>query len=56
MEEYRRRLERTQINFCVLLLVLLFGGVPILPRIGQAIWIAIIATEDLKEHLHIECS
>ena len=56
MEEYWRRLERTQLKICVLLLVVLFGGVLILPRIGQAIWIAIIAAEDLKEHLHIEYS
>ena len=39
MEEYWRRLERTQIKICVLFLALLFGGVLILPRIGQAIWI-----------------
>jgi hypothetical protein len=42
MEHYRRRLERTQIKICVLLLVLLFGGLLILPPIGQVIWIAII--------------
>ncbi len=42
MEEYRRRLERTQIKICVLLLVLLFGGLLLLPRIGQIIWIAAI--------------
>ena len=42
MEEYRRRLERTQIKFCVLLLVLLFGGLLVLPRVGQIIWITVI--------------
>ena len=43
MDEYRRRLDRTQIKLCVLLTALLFIGLLILPRIGQAIWIAIIA-------------
>jgi hypothetical protein len=43
MNEYRRRLERTQIRFCVLLILLLFIGLLILPRIGQIVWIAIIA-------------
>jgi hypothetical protein len=43
MEEYRRRLERIQINICVVLTLALFGGLLILPRIGQIIWIAIIA-------------
>jgi hypothetical protein len=43
MNEYRRRLERTQIKFCVLLILLLFTGLLILPRIGQFVWIAIIA-------------
>jgi hypothetical protein len=43
MNEYRRRLERTQIKFCVLLILLLFTGLLILPRIGQVVWIAIIA-------------
>jgi hypothetical protein len=42
MNEYRRRLERTQIKFCVLLILLLFTGLLILPRIGQVVWIAII--------------
>jgi hypothetical protein len=42
MEQYRRRLERTQIKICILLLVLLFGGLLTLPWIGQVIWIAII--------------
>jgi hypothetical protein len=42
MNEYRRRLERTQIKFCVLLILLLFAGLLILPRIGQVVWIAII--------------
>ena len=32
MNEYRRRLERTQIKFCVLLILLLFIGLLILPR------------------------
>ena len=36
-------LERTQIKFCVLLILLLFTGLLILPRIGQVAWIAIIA-------------
>jgi hypothetical protein len=43
MNEYRRRLERTQIKFCVLLILLPFTGLLILPRIGQVVWIAIIA-------------
>jgi hypothetical protein len=43
MEEYRRRLERIQVNICVVLTLALFGGLLILPRIGQIIWIAIIA-------------
>ncbi len=43
MDEYRRQLERTEIKICVILLVLLFGGVSILPWIGQVIWIAVIA-------------
>jgi hypothetical protein len=42
MEEYRRRLERTQIEICLLLLVLLFGGLLVLPRVGQFIWVAVI--------------
>jgi hypothetical protein len=41
MEEYRRRLERTQIKICLLLLVLLFGGLLVLPRVGQIIWVAV---------------
>jgi hypothetical protein len=43
MNEYRRRLERTQIKFCFLLILLLFIGLLILPHIGQIVWIAIIA-------------
>jgi hypothetical protein len=42
MNEYRRRLERTQIKFCVLLILLLFTGLLILPRIGQVVWIALL--------------
>jgi hypothetical protein len=42
MEKYRRRLEHTQIKICVLLLLLLFGGLLILPWIGQVVWIAVI--------------
>jgi hypothetical protein len=42
MEEYRRRLERTQLKIYAALLVLLFGGLLVLPRIGQVIWIAFI--------------
>jgi hypothetical protein len=42
MEEYRRRLERTQLKIYAALLVLLFGGLLILPWIGQVIWIAFI--------------
>ena len=67
MEEYRRRLERTQIKICVLQLVLLFGGLLLLPRIGQIIWIAAIMAiyirvthviarrEELIEALHPTC-
>jgi hypothetical protein len=42
MEQYRRQLERVQIRICIFLLVLLFGGLLVLPWIGQCIWIAII--------------
>jgi hypothetical protein len=42
MEEYRRRLERMQIKICLLLVVLLFGGLLVPPRVGQIIWIAVI--------------
>jgi hypothetical protein len=42
MEEYRRRLEHTQLKIYAALLVLLFGGLLILPWIGQVIWIAFI--------------
>jgi hypothetical protein len=42
MEEYKRRLERTQLKIYTALLVLLFGGLLILPWIGQVIWIAFI--------------
>jgi Putative HNHc nuclease len=42
MEEYRRRLERTQLKIYAALLVLLFGGLLMLPRIGQLIWIVVI--------------
>jgi hypothetical protein len=64
MEQYRRRLERTQIKICVILLVLLFGGLLTLPRIGQLIWIAVVMAiyirltlviarkEELLEELH----
>lgn len=67
MDEYRRRLERTQNKICVLLLVLLFGGIAILPWIGQVIWLVVIAavyirttlviarTEELLEKLNPTC-
>jgi predicted lysophospholipase L1 biosynthesis ABC-type transport system permease subunit len=42
MEEHRRRLERTQLKIYAALLVLLFGGLLILPWISQVIWIAFI--------------
>jgi hypothetical protein len=42
MEEHRRRLERTQLKIYAALLVLLFGGLLILPWIGQVIWIVFI--------------
>jgi hypothetical protein len=42
MEEYRCRLERTQIEIRLLLLVLLFGGLLVLPPVGQIIWVAAI--------------
>jgi hypothetical protein len=42
MEEYRRRLERTQLKIYAALLVLLFGRLLTLPWIGQVIWIAFI--------------
>ena len=42
MNEYRRRLERTQITLCVLLILLLFFGLLILPRIGQVVWICLV--------------
>jgi hypothetical protein len=37
MEEYRRQLERIQIKICIFLLALLFGGLLVLPWIGQSI-------------------
>jgi hypothetical protein len=43
VEEYGRRLERIQINICVALILLLFSGLLILPRIGLLIWVAIVA-------------
>jgi hypothetical protein len=64
MEENRRRLERTQLKIYAALLVLLFGGLLILPWIGQVIWIAFIMAiyirlivvitrkEELLEKLH----
>jgi hypothetical protein len=64
MEEYRRRLEHTQLKIYAALLVLLFGGLLILPWIGQVIWIAFIMAiyirlthvitrkEELLEELH----
>jgi hypothetical protein len=42
MEQYWRRLERTEIKICILLSVLLFGGLLTLPWIGQVIWIVVI--------------
>jgi hypothetical protein len=53
MDEYRRRLDRTQIKLCALLTALLFIGLLILPRIGQAIWIAIIAAVYIRVTLVI---
>jgi hypothetical protein len=42
MEEYRHRLERIQLKIYAAVLVLLFGGLLILPWISQVIWIAFI--------------
>jgi hypothetical protein len=42
MDQYQRQLDRIQISICAILFVLLFGGILVLPRIGQYIWIAII--------------
>ena len=53
MEDYRRRLERTQTKVCVLLLVLLFSGMPILPWIGQVIWLVVIAAVHIRVTLVI---
>ena len=53
MDEYRRRLDRTQIKLCALLTALLFIGLLILPRIGQAIWIAIVAAVYIRVTLVI---
>jgi hypothetical protein len=64
MEETWRRLERTQLKIYAALLVLLFGGLLILPWIGQVIWIVFIMAiyirlthvitrkEELLEELH----
>jgi len=43
MDEYRRRLNRTEIKLCALLTALLFGGLIVLPHTGQVIWTVIIA-------------
>jgi hypothetical protein len=53
MNEYRRRLERTQIKFCVLLILLIFIGLLMLPRFGQVVWIAIIAAMYIRVTLVI---
>ena len=53
MDEYRRRLDRTQIKLCALLTALLFIGLLILPRIGQDICIAIIAAVYIRVTLVI---
>ena len=42
MDQYRRQLERIEIKICAILFALLFGGLLVLPRIGEYIWIAII--------------
>jgi hypothetical protein len=53
MEEYRRRFERIQINVCIVLILALFGGLLILPYIGQIIWTAIIAAVYIRVTLVI---
>ena len=53
MDEYRHRLDRTQIKLYALLTALLFIGLLILLRIGQAIWIAIIAAVYIRVTLVI---
>jgi hypothetical protein len=53
MAEYRRRLERIQINICMVLTLALFGGLLILPHIGQIIWTAIIAAVYIRVTLVI---
>ena len=53
MEKYRRRLERIQINFCIVLTLALFGGLLILPHIGQVVWTAIIAAVYIRVTLVI---
>jgi hypothetical protein len=40
MDEYQHRLERAKFKIDAALLALLFGGILILPGIGQLIWIA----------------
>ncbi len=48
MEEYRRRLERTQITVCVFLLYLLFGGLFFLPWVGQVIWLVVLMAVHIR--------
>jgi hypothetical protein len=53
MDEYRRRLNRTEIKLCALLTALLFGGLIVLPHTGQVIWIVIIAAAYIRVTLVI---
>jgi hypothetical protein len=53
MDEYRRRLNRTEIKLCALLTTLLFGGLTVLPHTGQVIWTVIIAAAYIRVTLVI---
>jgi hypothetical protein len=48
VEEYRRRLECTEITVCMFLLYLLFGGLLTLPWIGQVIWLGVISAVHIR--------
>jgi hypothetical protein len=53
VDEYRRRLNRTEIKLYALLTALLFVGLVVLPHAGQVIWTVIIAAAYLRVTLVI---
>jgi|SRR5689334_5216573 hypothetical protein len=53
MDDYRRRLNRTEIKLCALLTALLFGGLIVLPHTGQVVWTVIIAAAYIRVTLVI---